>query len=74
MGVAQTFAGLSRVIAPLMGTVAFQRLGHNWPFFIASGAVALVGLMALKVEQVSMHTAETPVPLPASAPVESREG
>jgi MFS family permease len=28
MGVAQTFAGVSRVIAPVLATNAFQRLGH----------------------------------------------
>ncbi len=67
MGVAQTFAGLSRVVAPLVATTAFQRLGHAWPFYLASGAVGLVGLMTLKVEQVSMHTAETPIPMPGPA-------
>jgi MFS family permease len=50
MGVAQTFAGLARVAAPVLATVAFQRLGHGWPFFIAAGYVALVGVMAFKVD------------------------
>jgi multidrug resistance protein len=50
MGVAQTFAGMARVIAPILATVAFQRLGHGWPFFLAAGYVALVGLMAFQVE------------------------
>ena len=50
MGVAQTFAGLARVVAPLMATVLFQRLGHGWPFFVAGGFVALVGIMAFQVE------------------------
>jgi sugar phosphate permease len=49
MGVAQTFAGISRVVAPLLATAAFQRLGHGWPFYIAGGYVALVGLMALRL-------------------------
>jgi multidrug resistance protein len=49
MGVAQTFAGLARVMAPLLATVAFQRLGHGWPFYIAGGYVALVGIMAFQV-------------------------
>jgi MFS family permease len=66
MGVAQTFAGISRVAAPVMATVAFQRLGHTSPFFLAAGIVALVGIMALRVEPVPMHTAETPVPVPPS--------
>ena len=50
MGVAQTFAGLARVVAPLLATVLFQRLGHGWPFFVAGGFVAVVGLMAFQVE------------------------
>ena len=50
MGVAQTFAGLARVAAPLMATAAFQSLGHPAPFFIAGGIVALVGLLAFRVE------------------------
>jgi multidrug resistance protein len=50
MGVAQTFAGLARVMAPILATVAFQRLGHGWPFYSAGVLVALVGLMALQVD------------------------
>jgi len=49
MGVAQTFAGLARVAAPILATVVFQRLGHGWPFYVAAGYVALVGIMALQV-------------------------
>jgi multidrug resistance protein len=50
MGVAQTFAGLARVVAPILATVAFQRLGHGWPFYVAAGYVALVGIMAFQVD------------------------
>jgi multidrug resistance protein len=52
MGVAQTFAGLARVAAPLLATTAFQRLGHGWPFYIAGGYVALVSLMAFRMPHV----------------------
>jgi multidrug resistance protein len=52
MGVAQTFAGLARVAAPVLATVVFQRLGHGWPFYVAAGYVALVGIMAF---QVAVH-------------------
>ena len=52
MGVAQTFAGLARVAAPLLSTTAFQRLGHGWPFYIAGGYVTLVGLMAFRIPTV----------------------
>src|SRR5262249_30804364 len=64
MGVAQTFAGVARVVAPILGTAAFQRVGHSAPFFFAAGTVGLVGLMSLKVQPISMHTTETPVPAP----------
>jgi multidrug resistance protein len=50
MGVAQTFAGLARVAAPVLATIAFQRLGHGWPFYVAAGYVALVGIMAFQVD------------------------
>ncbi len=40
MGVAQTFAGLARVAAPLLATAAFQRLGHGAPFYLAGGCMA----------------------------------
>ena len=49
MGVAQTFAGLARVAAPLLATAAFQRLGHGAPFFIAGACVALAGVLALQI-------------------------
>jgi MFS family permease len=42
MGVAQTFAGIARVVAPVVGTIAFQRLGVGSPFIIAGCVVALV--------------------------------
>jgi multidrug resistance protein len=50
MGVAQTFAGLARVVAPLLATAAFQRLGHGWPFYLAGGCVAVVGVLAFQMK------------------------
>jgi multidrug resistance protein len=50
MGVAQTFAGSARVVAPILATAAFQRLGHGWPFYMAGGFVALVGILAFQVD------------------------
>jgi MFS family permease len=50
MGVAQTFAGLARVVAPILATITFQRLGHGWPFYAAGVLVALVGIMAFQVD------------------------
>jgi MFS family permease len=49
MGVAQTFAGISRVIAPVVATAAFQRFGSGAPFFLAAGVVALVGILAFRL-------------------------
>ena len=58
MGVAQTFAGLARVVAPLLATAAFQRLGHAWPFYLAGVCVAVVGVLAF---QVTVEPAPQPV-------------
>lgn len=49
MGVAQGFGGAARVIAPILATSAFQRLGHAWPFWIGAGLVAVVGVLAFRV-------------------------
>ena len=66
MGVAQTFAGISRVAAPLLATVAFQRVTHAAPFYLAAVVVGIAGLLATQVEPPPAHTTETPVP-PAPA-------
>ncbi len=42
MGVAQTFAGIARVAAPIIGTLAFQWLGIGSPFILAGCVVLLV--------------------------------
>jgi hypothetical protein len=52
---------LARVVAPLMATTLFQRLGHGWPFYVAAALVALVGIMAFQVEvhpRAVKHAAE----------------
>jgi MFS family permease len=53
MGVAQTFAGLARVVAPLLATTIFQRLGHAWPFYVAGAVVALAGILTLQIPRES---------------------
>jgi MFS family permease len=55
MGVAQTFAGMARVIAPLLATSAFQRFGSPAPFYLAGAIVLLVGVLAFRLE-VHPHT------------------
>jgi multidrug resistance protein len=54
MGVAQTFAGLARVVAPLLATAAFQRLGHAWPFYLAGACVSVVGVLAFQMKPPSL--------------------
>jgi MFS family permease len=64
MGVAQTFGGISRVIAPLLATVAFARLGHGSPFYLAGVVVALVGVLAFRIDPAaSQHTPATGTPV-----------
>lgn len=48
MGVAQTFAGLARVVAPILGTIAFQRLGVDAPFLFGGVIVAGVAWVAYR--------------------------
>jgi multidrug resistance protein len=58
MGVAQTFAGVARVVSPLLATSAYQRLGGVSPFLLSAGIVAMVGVLAARI---------TPPPSPPSA-------
>src|SRR6184192_3788277 len=51
MGIAQTFAGISRVLAPLLSTTLFQRVGHGMPFYFAATFVGVVSLLAFQVER-----------------------
>jgi len=60
MGVAQTFAGTARVIAPLMATSAFQRFGSPSPFLLAGGVVGMVALLAFRI---------VAPPIPAPTPI-----
>jgi MFS family permease len=50
MGIAQTFAGISRVVAPVLSTNLFQRIGHATPFYFAATFVAVVSLLAFHVD------------------------
>jgi len=60
MGVAQTFAGIARVIAPIVGTIAFQRLGISAPFIAG-------GLIVLMVSWATFRHVHAPPPPPAAA-------
>ncbi len=62
MGTAQFYAGIARVAAPLAATFAFQTYGHASPFFLGALLVALVSLLAFRVEHQPIH----PTPLPVN--------
>jgi multidrug resistance protein len=53
MGSAQTFAGIARVVAPILATRAFQDYGHNWPFYMAAATVALVSILTFRLGPVA---------------------
>jgi MFS family permease len=48
LGVAQTFGGIARVIAPVWATAAFQAFGIEVPFYVAGAVVGVVAVMALR--------------------------
>ena len=50
MGIAQTFAGISRVTAPVLSTTLFQRVSHGMPFYFAATFVGVVSLLAFQVQ------------------------
>lgn len=49
LGVQQAFGGVSRVIAPIWATAAFQGLGQAVPFYIAAAVVGVVTVLAFRV-------------------------
>lgn len=61
MGVAQTFAGVSRAAAPIGATWVFQALGHGWPFYVAAGLVLVVTWLASRIRPAPMEH-QTPAP------------
>ena len=58
MGVAQTFAGIARVIAPIVGTMMFQRVGISAPFIFGGCIVLLVSWATFRHIQVAPATPE----------------
>jgi MFS family permease len=60
MGVAQTFAGLARVAAPLLSNSAYQRFGIGSPFLLAGATVALVGVLAVRATGTRGAPVENP--------------
>jgi multidrug resistance protein len=58
MGVAQTFAGIARVIAPIVGTIMFQRVGISAPFIFGGCIVLLVSWATFRHVQVAPAATE----------------
>ncbi len=52
LGVQQAFGGVSRVIAPIWATAAFQGWGRPVPFYIAAAVVGFVTVLAFRVPPV----------------------
>jgi predicted MFS family arabinose efflux permease len=50
MGIAQTFAGLSRLVAPVTSTAVFEHVGKGAPFIFAAGMVGIGMILAARVE------------------------
>ena len=46
MGTAQTFAGISRLVAPVLSTAMFEHISQATPFFFAAAVICVGSLMA----------------------------
>jgi MFS family permease len=62
LGVQQAFGGVSRVLAPIWSTAAFQALGVGIPFYLSGAVVGLVLVTTLGVRREQPAHAPTPVP------------
>jgi len=63
MGTAQTFAGISRLVAPVLSTAMFEHISQSTPFFFAAGIVCIGSLLAGRLPSA------TPAPQPQKDPV-----
>ncbi len=72
MGIAQTFAGLARVAAPLCATALFQGFGHAAPFYFAAGIVGLVSILAFQVDLPAPVESVPLVPSSTAGPAADR--
>lgn len=53
MGIAQTFAGISRLISPVTSTALFEHASMGSPFFFAAGMVGVGSLLATRLPMAS---------------------
>lgn len=67
MGTAQSFAGMSRTLSPLMSTTLFQVVGHGAPFFAGAMIATGVILLSLRVSDL-VPQADVPADRPRSSP------
>jgi multidrug resistance protein len=58
MGIAQTYAGIARMISPVIATLLFERFGHSTPFYVSGAIVALVGVMAFRMQPPAARAAQ----------------
>jgi len=79
LGVQQSFGGVARLVGPLWAGLAFEKLGIQSPFWIASGLMLLVGFFALTADggatpptggSEESQAADDPTPLDAVVPSE----
>lgn len=59
MGMQQTFGGVARVVGPLLGGWAFDRLGHGVPFYAAGGIVLATIFLGLDMDKYIAHARAT---------------
>jgi MFS family permease len=53
MGMAQAYAGIARMAAPVFATFAYQHFGHPMPFYFAAAIVTIVGILAFRFDESS---------------------
>ena len=59
MGTAQSFAGMSRTVSPLISTVLFQQFSQGMPFFAGAGVAGLVILLSLRISDASPESVDS---------------
>jgi MFS family permease len=64
LGTAQTFAGISRLLAPLLSTALFDYFSPSLPFFVAAGIAALGCMLTFRIQS------HRPNPAPVAAMVD----
>jgi MFS family permease len=60
LGVQQAFGAVSRIIAPVWATAAYQGVGRGIPFFVGGAIVGVVAIIAFTVQQEPHLSSEVP--------------